>query len=936
MGRRQKLVLILSIAFVAFIVIGKLVSFYTNWLWFQSLEFQPVFWHTLQARFTSGILFGVLAALIIGINLWVAGRFAQRTLRLGPVWEGGEALEALLRSRNSYLIVGGLLVWILTSIGAGQWPLWLRYIHSQPFGVADPIFGQDVGFYVFSLPFYQYMANFLLGAFIVSGLAIALIYSGGGGIPSQPRVNVLPWPRAHFSALGGLLLLVIAWIYRLKIYTLLYSEGWVAFGASYTDVNVQVWSYWLLVLVFIGAAVLLFVNIRARGSKLPLISGGLLVGGAIIVGSVPSALVQQLVVDPSELALEAPYIQHNIDATRRAYGLDRIEEQPFEASEDLTRADIEANPLTIRNVRIWDERPLMQTYQQVQEIRPYYVFPDVDVDRYTIDGVYRQVMLSAREMAVERLPVQARNWVNERLQYTHGYGVALSPVNHVTPAGLPDFMVKDLPPVSVPGLEIERPEIYYGERSYAYVVVKTSMQEFDYPSGDENKYSTYQGVGGVPMDGFLDRLAFAIRFADLNLILSSYITDESRIMLRRQIRERVNAIAPFLQYDSDPYMVISAGKLYWIMDAYTTTDMYPYSTRGGRAHLNYIRNSVKAVVDAYSGEVSFYRMDVQDPIIAAYAESFPGLFKAVEEMSADLRAHLRYPKDLFKYQALTYRSYHMQDVQVFYNQEDLWEIPNEIYRDRPQRMEPYYIIVKLPGQVQEEFLLMLPFTPARKDNMIGWLAARCDGENYGDLLAYRLPKDRMIFGPMQLEARIDQQPDISSQLTLWGQGGSEVIRGNLLAIPIERSFLYIEPIYLQARQEPEAPTFPGAGGVPEQQQRSARPNFRSTAIPELKKVIVMFGDQVIMRDTFEEALNELFGTDATPVTQLNEVAVRLTPTAASGTILRSAAKMAAEAEAHYQHMRISLQTWDWAGAGREMEALERTLTELRQSLEGGE
>ena len=938
MGRQLRLLLVLTAVFVGVVGAGILASYYTDWLWFRSLDFQSVFWRMIRARFTTGVLFGIQAALLVGINLWVAGRFTQRALRVaGSLWEGGEVPEALLRSRGGYLVIGGLLVFIMANIGSGQWPLWLRYIHSQPFGVADPIFGRDVGFYVFSLPFYRFVANFLLGGLIVSGLVVGMIYVFGGGIRFQQRIEVLPWSRAHLSALGGLLLLVIAWIYRLKIYALLYSEEWVAFGAGYVDVNVQVWTYWLLVLLFLGAAVLLFVNIRSRGTRLPLIGGGLLVGGAVIVGSVPSVLVQKLVVEPSELAREAPYIQHNIQATRRAYGLDRIEEQPFEAAENLTRADIEANPLTIRNVRIWDERPLLQTYQQVQEIRPYYVFPDVDVDRYTVNGVYRQVMLSAREMVTDRLPAQARNWVNERLQYTHGYGVAMSPVNQVTPEGLPSLMVKDLPPVSAPGLEIDRPEIYYGERAYAYVVVKTSMQEFDYPMGDENKFSTYQGVGGVPMGGFFDRLAFAIRFTDLNLILSNYITAESRIMLRRQIRARVSAIAPFLQYDSDPYMVVSEGKLYWIMDAYTTTDMYPYSTRGGRTRINYIRNSVKAVVDAYNGTVSYYRMDTQDPIIAAYAEIFPGLFRDLGEMSEDLRTHLRYPKDMFKYQAMIYRSYHMQDVQVFYNQEDLWEIPNEIYRDRPQMMEPYYIIVKLPGEEREEFLLMVPFTPARKDNMIGWLAARCDGENYGDLLVYRLPKDRMIFGPMQLEARIDQQPDISSQLTLWGQGGSEVIRGNLLAIPIGRSFLYLEPIYLQARQESEAPAFQGGGGAPEQPQRSPlRRGVRSTAIPELKQVIVAFGGQVIMRDTFEEALSDLLGIGDASAARLDEMAAGEMSIAPSGAVLRSAAKMAAEAEAHYQRVQISLQEWDWAGAGEEMEALERTLTELREALEGEE
>jgi uncharacterized protein len=933
MGFRRKTLLSLGVVFFAVIISSMLASFYTNWLWFQSIEFQSVFWRMLRARLATGILFGVLALLLIGVNLWIARRIVYRTLRyIGLPWEGAEAVRVVLRSRSLYLITGGLLVWLFTSIGASQWPLWLRYMHGQSFGISDPIFGRDIGFYVFSLPFYGFVAKFLLGGILTIGFFTVLIYGLGSGIRFQNRFQVLPATQAHLSGLGGLMLLVIAWIYRLRIYGLLYSEGWVAFGAGYVDVNVQVWTYWLLVFLYLGAAALFFINIRTRGTRLPLIGGALLVGGAIIVGAIPSALVQKLVVEPSELELEAPYIRHNIDATRRAYGLDRIEEQPFAATEDLTQADIDANPLTIRNVRVWDERPLKQTYQQVQEIRPYYVFPDVDVDRYTVDGMYRQVMLSAREIDTNRLPAQARNWVNERLQYTHGYGVALSPVNQVTPEGLPDFMVKDLPPISEPGLEIDRPEIYYGERSYGYAVVKTGVREFDYPSGDENKFSTYQGTGGVTMGSFLKRLAFAARFADVNLILSNYITAESRIMLRRQVRERVEAIAPFLQYDSDPYMVLSEGKLYWIIDAYTTTDMYPYSTRGGAPSFNYIRNSVKAVIDAYSGAVSFYRMDSQDPIVAAYAQIFPGLFKTREQMPADLQTHLRYPKDMFKYQALIYRSYHMQDVQVFYNQEDLWEIPKEIYQDRPQRMEPYYIIVKLPGEEREEFLLMVPFTPARKDNMIGWLAARCDGEHYGNLLAYTLPKDRMIFGPMQLEARIDQQTEISSQLTLWGQGGSEVIRGNLLAIPIGRSFLYVEPIYLQARQEPETSPFPVAVGMPEE-ELPMRERARSTAIPELKQVIVAFAGQVVMRDTFEEALSDLFGATKTPPPRSQEKAANVVSAPASSIAVRSAAKVAAEAEAHYQRVRNSLQKWQWKEAGEGMEALEKTLAKLRELLE---
>lgn len=933
MKQRSKKLLVLTAALVAVWGALRLASLYTNWLWFGGVGFEAVFWRTVRAQLTAGLLFGTLAGLLVGINLMVARRFA---LQAPPVEVGEEGERALpwrrwLRSPVPYLAVGGVLVLLLAKIGANQWPLWLRYMHAQPFGVADPVFGQDVGFYVFALPFYRFAVLFLLGGLCATGLAVLLVYLACGGIELRQRFEVWPWPLAHLSMLGGFFLLLVSAIYWLRVYGLLFSEGKVAFGAGYVDVNVEIWAYWLLVFLFMGSATLFFSNVRSPGFGRPLTGLGILVGGAVVIGAVPAALVQKLVVEPSELAREAPYIQYNIDATRRAYGLDRIEEKPFEANQDLSRADIAANPLTLRNVRIWDERPLVQTYQQIQEIRPYYVFSDVDVDRYTVDGIYRQVMLAGREMATERLPAQARNWVNRRLQYTHGYGVALSPVNRVSPQGLPTFMIKDIPPQADPGLEIDRPEIYYGERTHDYVVVKTTTQEFDYPKGGDNRFSTYVGRGGVEMGGFVDRLAFALRFKDLNLVLSDYLVDESRILFRRQIGQRVEAVAPFLRYDSDPYLVVSEGRLYWILDAYTTTRMYPYSTREGRDPLNYIRNSVKVVVDAYHGGMTFYRMDDKDPLAAAYAEIFPGLLRPPEEMTADLKAHLRYPKDMFKYQAALYRSYHMQDAQTFYNQEDLWEIPNEIYSGQAQRMEPYYIIVKLPGETREEFLLMVPFTPAKRDNMIGWLAARCDGESYGDLLVYLLPKDRLIFGPMQLEARIDQQPDISSRLTLWGQRGSEVIRGNLLAIPIERSFLYVEPIYLRARQEDGSRRLqPGSDRA---WRGPAGRDGSSAAIPELKQVIVAFGGQVVMRDTFEEALTVLFGPEgeAPPVEAAQAVQEPSGPE--TGPDVRAAARLAAEAESQYQQVRLSMQGWDWAGAGEALGNLEKTIAALRNTLE---
>ena len=923
-------------ALVVIVVGGVIASFYTDFLWFESLNRQGIFWRIVKARWGAAFVFGIPAALLVGLNLWLAERFTRQALLSGSFFRDENAEgQTVPPSRIGYLVVGAVVVLLLGNIGASQWPVLLRYFNDQPFNLTDPLFSKDVGFYVFALPFYRFFANYLLGSLILAGVLVGLIYLAGGSIRVQERIQMLPKALAHLSALFGLFLLDVAWIYRLKVYGLLYSEGDVVFGAGYADVMVEIWVYWLLVLVFIGTAGLQFANMRALGKRFPMIGLAALAVGVAIVSWLPAAVIQKLVVQPSELSRETPYLEYNIAATRHAFGLDRIVEEPFEASEDLSRADVEANPLTIRNVPIWDERPLVQTYQQVQEIRPYYVFAGVDVDRYTVEGVYRQVMLSAREMDTSRLPAQARNWVNERLQYTHGYGVALSPVDHVTPEGLPALMVKDIPPVFPKGLEIERPELYYGEGEMEYVVVNTGVQEFDYPKGDDNQFSTYEGTGGVEMGGFLGRLTFAIRFRDINLLLSNYIEPQSRIILRRQIHDRVEAIAPYLQYDSDPYLVISEGRLVWILDAYSTTDMYPYATRGGRSYINYIRNSVKVVMDAYDGTLTFYRMDFQDPIIAAYDEMFPGLFVPAATMSADLKAHLRYPKDMFKLQATLYRSYHMRDVRLFYNQEDLWEIPNEIYSDHAQMIQPYYIIVKLPGEEREEFLLMAPFTPARKDNMIGWMAARCDGDNYGDLLVYRLPKDRMIFGPMQLEARIDQQPDISSQLTLWGQKGSEVIRGNLLVIPIERSFMYVEPIYLQARQEIEAPAYQGGGGPPdptEQWRQPPRREIRSAAIPELKQVIVAFGGRVIMRDTFRKALADLFEMDESSVGHAEEIRSGALSRETPGSRDRSAATMATEAENQYRRVQAAMKNWDWAEAGDGMQALEETLAELRSTL----
>ena len=608
-------------------------------------------------------------------------------------------------------------------------------------------------------------------------------------------------------------------------------------------------------------------------------------------------------VKPNEITKERPYIEHNIEFTRMAYGLDKITEKNFPSAGELTLEDLNKNARTIENIRLWDHRPVLETYKQLQEMRLYYEFGQVDVDRYVLNGQETQVMIAPREIEIGRLPQQAQTWVNQRLKYTHGYGLCMSPVNEVTNGGLPVFSIKDIPPKSSVDLTIERPEIYYGEKTGLYVIVNTLEQEFDYPKGDENVYTTYEGTGGVRIGSFFRRLAFAWRFSDAKILLTGYITPESRIMFHRSINQRYRTVAPFLRYDQDPYLVVADGKLYWIQDAYTTTSMIPYSepTRTSPTErINYIRNSVKAVVDAYTGEMRFYIIDESDPLIATYRKIFPKLFRSFEEMPAALKAHIRYPVDLFMLQAKMYNTYHMRDPQVFYNQEDVWSIPNEIYGEAEQRMLPYYIIMRLPDEDREEFLLMLPMTPTKKNNMVAWMSAKCDLDEYGKLLIYKLPKDKLIYGPMQIEAKISQKPDISREFTLWGQRGSSVIRGNLLAIPIEQSFLYVEPIYLQSTE---------------------------SQIPQLKRVIVAYEDRLAMAETLEEALREVFGEEmeaslGTPI--VLEDAEKTALKAAVG----SEKDLPRSAMEHYNRAQAHLRNGRWAKYGEEMEALRKVLREL--------
>ena len=938
--------LIIGFGLLVLLILWSVVSIYPDWLWFENLDFSMVFWTMLVSKFGFGIVIWFLLIIIIAINLYAAKRINAgegRPKALGD--EGGYFSQLGLSGRGLNLILAAfilLLSFIIASKGSYQWDVILRYWYQQPFGSDDPIFKKDIGFYLFSLPFYLLIWKGLLVFFFAAGLITIALYLKDGAVQiieeiaqaedkpvSMPKIVISPKAKKHLVLLGGIIVLLLAWGYYLKIYGLLYSTQGPAFGASFTDVHVKIWAYWALILVSIGFAVVLFSNLANFRTKLILSSAAIWVAAIIVFTTVAPTVVQKFVVKPNELAKESPYIAYNIDYTRQAYNLNKIKELDFPVGDKLSREDIKKHDATIQNIRIWDERPLLQTFRQIQAIRLYYNFENVDVDRYLIENQYRQVMLAARELVVNQLPKQANTWVNRHLIYTHGYGLACNAVNEVTTEGLPRLFIKDLPPSFVPGLDVARPEIYFGEKTEEYVLVKTKAEEFDYPKGDKNVYATYTGKGGVTINSFARRLLFAIEFFDPQILFTTYLSPESRIMYNRRIQTRVRVLAPFLDYDDDPYLVVSNGKLYWIQDAYTTSNMYPYSTPSPRSlykmGINYIRNSVKVTVDAYSGEVSFYLVDEKDPIARTYSKIFPDLFKPFEEMPIDLRKHIRYPKDLFKVQVGTYKTYHMEDVQVFYNQEDLWQIPDELYGDNRQAMEPYYIIMKLPKEEKEEFLLMLPFTPSKKDNMIGWLAARSDLPNYGDLLIYKLPKEKLVFGPMQIEARVDQQTEISRELSLWGQKGSRVIRGNLLAIPLGELFIYVEPIYLKAEQERAE----SAAAQPSQPRGFGRPKTRgaagsrgaekleAAALPELKRVIVAFGNHLVMEEDLEKALTSLLGEEKAP----KKWAPPLPHEEDIDTLAGSALQ-------HYNRAKAFLRQGNWAEYGRELEQLEKILRQM--------
>lgn len=827
MGKIAKWLIIPAALIVLFIIFNLLKGIWTEWLWFSSLELSSVYGTILATKiiifFVAAFVFFVL---LIG-NIVLARRLGPKAgIPLIPA----ERLETLRKLAIGGIILGAILLSIIFGSAAqGQWETVLKFQNGQPFGAADPIFDKEVSFYLFSLPFQRFIQGWLLGALIVTLLATFAFYATNYSV-RRLSFAFTRGVKTHLSVLVAGILLLFAWGYYLSIFGLVYSERGAAFGAGYTDVHAQILALRVLIAVVIVCAIVVLVNIFRRGIRLPLYSIGLWIAAIIIVSAIYPALVQRFQVKPSELRREREYIGYNIEFTREAFALDGIVEVDFPAEEELNEETISANPATISNIRLWDHRPTKDVYNQVQFIKRYYDFHDTDVDRYIIDGEYRQVMLGARELNLAKLGAEAQTWVNQRLKYTHGYGLALSPVTEVSEEGLPLLLVKDIPPEGV--FEVEIPQIYYGEETDDFVIVNTKENEFDYPLGDENKYTQYAGEGGVSLGSFFRKVAYAWQFGDFNILISGEPTSESKILYYRNIQERVKHLAPFLELDDDPYLVITdEGKLVWIQDAYTWSDKYPYSKPLADG-TNYIRNSVKAVIDTYDGSVTLYVVEPDDPVVQTYWAIFPDLFTPGDEMTEDIRAHLRYPQDLFMKQVEVYQTYHVQDETVFYTEEDLWTVPEEKYRETMQPMEPYYIIMRLPGEEREEFLLMLPFTPANRPTMSAWLAARCDGDKYGDLLVYTFPKGKAIDGPSQIEAQIDTDPIISQQFSWWGERGSTVIRGNLLVIPIEQSLLYVEPIYLQAE---------------------------ALAYPKLERVVVVSGGQVAMEETLEESLAAVFG-----------------------------------------------------------------------------
>ncbi len=901
MALRFPRLLLIVAALVVFTGIPSFAEFYTDWLWYQELGYEQVFLKSLSAQATTGMAVGAVVFVILWLNLRLSLRLLRRREFAIATPDGPRIITVDTGRLRSLIYAAAFVAAVLIGLySASSWATWLYAIHAVPFGRTDPVLGRDIAFYVFQLPMLELVHGIALTTVILTIAGVAGSHVAAGNLALDPLRGVIAsgTARRHLSLLAAALLLVLAFGAWLRIPHLLSEQSGVVFGASYVDVHARMPAYRLLsAAALIGAALAIYQSFSAR--LLPIVWAVVLYVVVALGGSVYAGVIQRFVVAPNEQVRETPYIVNNIRATRDAFGLEGVEERSLSGDARLSRADLERNAATIENVPLWNDQPLLDTFGQIQEIRTYYDFASVDNDRYIINGKYRQIMLSARELNSRSLP--SRTWINEQLTFTHGYGLTLGPVNEVTPEGLPVLFIRDLPLASTVDLKVTQPAIYFGELPETDVFVKTKTEEFDYPRGDDNVFATYQGTGGVPLGGLFRRLLFAIRFRSTDTFFSPTLTPESRVMMHRRISERVSQIAPFLTFDPDPYLAITEGRLVWIQDAYTTSNRYPYSSAAGR--INYIRNAVKVTIDAYNGTTVFHLLDTNDPIAATIGRVFPRFFKPLSDMPEDLRRRLRYPQAIFAMQAAMFATFHMTNPGAFYNREDQWEIPSFDVGGQAERMEPYYTMMKLPGESGPEYIQMLPFTPRQKDNMAAWMAARSDGDHYGRLVVFPFPKQTVIFGPRQIAARINQDQVISPQITLWNQQGSEVIQGTLLVIPIEESLLYIRPLYLRA-----------AGG----------------RIPELKRVIVAYQNQIVMEATLDEALGRLFPRDgrggaavAKPVE-----APGATPAAPQPAVPGDVAALSVQAREIYDRAMKAQREGNWALYGEEIKRLGEVLAQL--------
>lgn len=898
-----------AIYFLIFLLIsfgGKFVVLITDYYWFNEIEFTSFFLKSLLVRIGMGISAAIFIWFILFLNLSISRRLSRKTF---VIIEPDATVTSPLPIpqlahlkpfiHTVLLLLTFVIAFFVGNWASNHWETFLKFLNAIPFNSKDPLFQKDIGFYIFTLPFYRFLYHFFLIATIFSAIIVLATYLLNRRIFfTEAGIKIAEDTKIHLTILLGFIFLLVAIHFHLSMLDLLSSQRAVSPGPGYADIKAYLPALKLLRLIAVISALLIFVSPWFDNKKIIIASVILIVGG-ILLARVYTSVVQKFQVAPNEIVKETPYIQQGILHTRQAYGITDVQELEFNPLENLTADALRKNDLTIKNIRLWEHRPLLTTYGQLQEIRTYYDFLDADNDRYLVNGEYRQVMVSIRELVPESLP--SRIWINEHLTYTHGYGICLGPVNRISPEGLPEFFIKDIPPVSNASLKVTRPEIYFGESETNYAIVKTHSKEFDYPAGEENVYTTYDGNGGVPIRNFWRRLLFAVRFGELKILFSSDITSESKFLYYRSVKERLPKAAPFLQFDMDPYVVINdEGKLFWIVDGYTITNHYPYSEKTGG--INYIRNSVKATIDAYNGTINLYIADPKDPIIQTYAKIFPQILKPIDQMPPDLRRHIRYPQTLMNIQARIYDIYHMTDSQVFYNKEDLWKIPVRTGGGRSEPMEPYYTIMKLAGVGEnEEFILMVPFTPAKKENMIAWMAARCDEPNYGKLLVYNFPKQKLVYGPQQIESRIDQDAEISKQLTLWDQGGSRVLRGSLLVIPVDQALLYVQPLYLEA-----------SGG----------------GLPELKRIIVAYGNSIVMEENLELCLMKIFGGSSVPSEKTGDS--RKGFSSIQTDTNKEIKSLIRQTREHFDKAQQSLRQGDWTRYGEEMKAVEKLLKRVSE------